>query len=51
MNNKQNALLSIGLFSGLGIFSFLLLINYSDLPPKVADALAAAEGILDGMVK
>ena len=39
MNNKQNALLSIGLFSGLGIFSFLLLINYSDLPPKVADAL------------
>ncbi|KAB5149392.1 histidine kinase, partial [Bacteroides thetaiotaomicron] len=29
MNVKLNTLLYIALFSGLGIFSFLLLINYA----------------------
>lgn len=39
MNNRLNIILPVILFSGLGVFSFLLLINYSDLPSQVADAL------------
>lgn len=39
MNNRLNMLLPILLFSGLGLFSFLLLVNYSDLPANVADTL------------
>lgn len=39
MQTKTNNLLSIALFSGLGIFSYLLLVNYTDLPGKVSDVL------------
>lgn len=37
MNIKLNTLLYVALFSGLGVFSFLLLINYATFPDKVAD--------------
>lgn len=37
MNIKFNTLLYTALFSGLGVFSFLLLINYATFPDKVAD--------------
>lgn len=36
---KWNVLLYGLLFSGLGIFSYLLLVNYTELTPKVADVL------------
>lgn len=39
-------LLYSALFSGLGVFSFLLLVNHSDLAPKVADALDSAGAFL-----
>ena len=39
MNVKLNTLLYIALFSGLGIFSFLLLINYATFSDRVADML------------
>lgn len=39
MNIKPNHLLYSGLFSGLGIFSFLLLINYSGFPEKIPNDL------------
>lgn len=39
MNVKLNTFLYVGLFSGLGIFSFFLLVNYSGFSPQVADAL------------
>lgn len=37
MNVKFNTLFYTALFSGLGVFSFLLLINYAAFPDKVAD--------------
>ena len=37
MNVKFNTLFYTALFSGLGAFSFLLLINYAAFPDKVAD--------------
>lgn len=37
MNVKLNTLLYVALFSGLGIFSFLLLVNYATFPEQVAD--------------
>lgn len=37
MNIKPNTLAYITLFSGLGIFSFLLLVNYSTFTEQVAD--------------
>ena len=39
MNVKFNTLFYTALFSGLGVFSFLLLINYAAFPDKVADIL------------
>lgn len=39
MQTKTNNLLSAALFSGLGIFSYLLLVNYTDLPGKVSVVL------------
>ena len=39
MNVKLNTLLYVVLFSGLGIFSFLLLINYATFSDRVADIL------------
>lgn len=39
MNFRLNNILYGVLFSGLGVFSYLLLVNYSGLPDKVADAL------------
>ena len=36
---KWNVLLYGLLFSGLGIFSYLLLVNYTELTPKIADVL------------
>lgn len=39
MNVKLNTLLYVALFSGLGIFSFLLLINYATFSDRVADML------------
>lgn len=40
MKIKQNQILYSGLFSGLGIFSFLLLVNHSGFPPKIAHELS-----------
>lgn len=42
MNMKLNTLLYVALFSGLGVFSFLLLINYATFPDKVADVFHSA---------
>lgn len=39
MNVKPNNLLYLALFSGLGIFSFLLLVNYATFPGQVADEI------------
>ena len=39
MQTKINTILPVALFSGLGIFSYLLLVNYTDLPEKVSDIL------------
>lgn len=36
---KWNNLIYALLFSGLGAFSYLLLVNYTDLTPRIADAL------------
>lgn len=36
---KWNKLIYCLLFSGLGAFSYLLLVNYTDLAPRLADAL------------
>ena len=40
MNVKFNTLFYTALFSGLGVFSFLLLINYAAFPDKVAVILS-----------
>lgn len=40
-NSKSNILLYGGLFSGLGVFSFFLLVNYTGLPLPIADALSS----------
>ena len=37
--NFKTILLYSGLFSGLGIFSFFLLVNYTGLPDRIAEAL------------
>lgn len=39
MNLRLNNILYGLLFSGLGVFSYLLLVNYSGLPEKVADVI------------
>lgn len=39
MNIKLNTLLYCALFSGLGVFSFLLLVNYAAFSEQVVDAL------------
>ena len=39
MNKKLDALLYAGLFSGLGVFSYLLLLNYSGFSPLVQEEL------------
>ena len=36
---RWNHLIYCLLFSGLGAFSYLLLVNYTDLTPRIADAL------------
>ena len=36
---KWNNLIYALLFSGLGAFSYLVLVNYTDLTPRIADAL------------
>lgn len=46
MNLKSNHLLYSGLFTGLGIFSFFLLINYTGLSPQIADAFTPAGALL-----
>ena len=38
MNTRLNSFLYVGLFSGLGVFSFLLLINYSGFPLLLTEA-------------
>lgn len=42
MNRRLNTLLYSALFSGLGVFSFLLLVNYAAFSEQVADALYSA---------
>lgn len=42
----NTTLLYSALFSGLGVFSFLLLANHSDLAPKVTDALHSVGAFL-----
>lgn len=39
MNAKLNSLLYVVLFSGLGLFSYLLLVNYTNLSPSFSDAV------------
>ena len=39
MNSKLNTVSYISLFSGLGVFSFLLLVNYATFTEKVADSI------------
>lgn len=46
MNNRLNTILSVLLFSGLGLFSFFLLVKYSDLPASVAYVLDSTWGCL-----
>lgn len=46
MKTKLNAILYSLIFSGLGLFSFLLLVNNTNLPAAVTDTLYSAEGIL-----
>lgn len=43
---KWNTVLYSLLFSGLGVFSFLLLTNYTDLPPQVNDVIYSPEALL-----
>ena len=43
---KWNTLLYSLLFSGLGVFSFLLLANYTELPDKVVEVLYSTGGFL-----
>lgn len=39
MNKKLDILLYAGLFSGLGVFSYLLLVSYSGFSPLVQEEL------------
>ena len=41
MNVNLNRFLYCGLFSGLGIFSFLLLIHYADFPSDITDTFSS----------
>lgn len=43
---KWNTILYSLLFSGLGVFSFLLLTNYTNLPPQVTDVIHSAGAFL-----
>ena len=43
---KWNTILYSLLFSGLGIFSFLLLTNYTNLPPQVTDIISSPKTLL-----
>lgn len=45
MNTKWNTIVYGLLFSGLGIFSFVLLVNYTDLPPVVADKIYSIKSL------
>lgn len=46
MKAKWTTFLHGILFSGLGVFSYLLLVNYTDLPARVVDVLHSARAIL-----
>lgn len=46
MNVKFNTLLYIALFSGLGVFSFLLLVNYAAFSEQVADVISSVSAIV-----
>lgn len=46
MQMKTNSFISIVLFSGLGVFSYFLLVNYTELPDKVSDILTSARAFL-----
>lgn len=46
MNKKVNTLLYGGLFSGLGFFSYLLLVNNTNLPLSTAGALLTTGAVL-----
>lgn len=46
MNIKLNNFLYSLLFSGLGVFSYLLLVNYSNLPSGVTDALSSVSAFV-----
>lgn len=45
MNVKFNTLLYTLLFSGLGVFSFLLLVNYATFSDQVADVFSSVSTI------
>lgn len=45
MDAKWNTVLYGLLFSGLGVFSFVLLVNYSNLPPQVADKIYSLQSL------
>lgn len=46
MNTKLSALLYVILFSGLGVFSYLLLVNYANLSTDVTEVLSSFGAIL-----
>ena len=46
MRMKLKILLYGFLFSGLGTFSYLLLVNYTNLSPEVTDALFSMKAFL-----
>lgn len=43
MSKKNGVMLYVMLFSSLGLFSFLLLVNYTDIPQKIAEASNSIE--------
>ena len=50
MNIKPNTLLYVALFSGLGIFSFLLLVNFATFTDSVADVFYSVSTLIFFMI-
>ncbi|MEG0815800.1 MAG: histidine kinase [Mucinivorans sp.] len=46
MNVKLNSLVYPALFSGLGLFSYLLLVNYTNMTPQMMEALFSVGAVL-----
>lgn len=46
MGTKSNTIVSVALFSGLGVFSYLLLVYYTDLSDVVSEALKSIGSVI-----